>query len=124
MFNTISNGENRRRYHRARVKVAIKLARATSALTWIQAYTRDISLGGLCIDIDQKLSPYSMVKILLESTEANQSITIFGRVLWVVEPKEDEEGNAPAVYTAGIQFLNLHTEEGKKLIMKLMSKKR
>ena len=128
MISTISSGENRRRYHRAKVKVALKLARATSDLTWIPAYTRDISLGGLCIDIDQKLSPYSMVKILLESPDKKKSITVFGRILWLVEPRDAEveavKEKKTIIYTAGIQFLNLHTEEGKRLIMELMSQKR
>lgn len=121
-------GDNRRRYHRVKVKLTFKISQSISEQAFITAYTRDLSMGGACIETNHDLPSFCLVKLFFELPDKSSSINIEGRVLWSKEIKsfdDDEQSNhQPALYLAGIQFLNLHTAERKQHIQKLMELKR
>ena len=128
MFNY---GDNRRRHRRVKINITFRLSKTSSELVSIEAYTRDLSIGGACIEINQQLSPYTIVRLYFQTIK-KEVFDVEGRILWIKElrnesPEDDtyetEKQEEPCRYLAGVQFLNLHTEERKKQIHELMNKR-
>lgn len=115
----ISSGDNRRRYRRVKNKVKIKLSK-TSSEAYVNGYTRDLSLGGACIELEDFIPSFSVVNVILGSEHKN--VKVEGRILWIKEIKNDES-NEILYYLSGLQFLNLNTEEQKLIVKELMEKR-
>ena len=119
----LSYGENRRRYRRVKVQVKVSLSKTTSEMAFVYGHTKDLSLGGACIELNQNIPSFSLIKIHLESEDGLKSVEVEGRVLWIKECR-DKETDEIRCYIGGIQFLNLHTEDRKQIVRDLMEKNR
>lgn len=81
--------------------------------------TRDLSLGGACIELEQSMPSYSSVRVFFYS-DFEEVLELEARVLWV---KEELSPGGEIKFVAGLQFLNLHTKDGKKIVDELMKRK-
>jgi len=77
-----------------------------------ETYTQNVSFGGVKIELDQE---YPLdTRLLLDIEMPNGDITIVGKTVWA---KKEKSG----VYTYGIRFLDLKSEQLQKMIQVLPS---
>ncbi len=101
-----------------KVKLPLKIAKSYASV-YADGHTVDLSLGGARAILTQHFSSYSQVFLKLFSLDGSLSLDVEGRVLWIKSMPEGKELH----YLSGLQFMNLHTEEGKKIIQQLMKEK-
>jgi len=117
----LANQINRRRHPRSKVKIRYQLSKSTSKFVVTLGHTIDLSLGGVRFLTQQKLFPLGFVELQFESTDKNKKVILEGRVVWVQDKVPMDESD-PKVkeYIVGVEFLNLHMESEKKIILELM----
>ena len=113
----MNDGENRRRYRRVKVNLPFKIAKSYTSV-YSDGHTVDLSQGGTRAILTQHFSPFSQVYLKLSSQDGSVTLDVEGRVLWIKSHPVGKE----LQYLSGLQFMNLHTEESKKIIQQLMVK--
>ena len=89
-----------------------------------EVHVIDISIGGVCIEVNRRLNLGRDYTIKLE--EDGRTITLKGVVVWSVisEMKKGEEEDIIPMYRAGIQFKNVLTEKETALVDFIETRKR
>ncbi len=82
-----------------RVVIEMKAARDGEGLETFDAFTRDLSLGGVRVLTDRPFEQGIEVTMTITLSKSRQVIRICGKVRWV---KEIE----PGLFEAGIEFLH------------------
>ena len=111
---TIRN-EERRRHKRITAQIRIRMSESSEEIVHVNGITRNLSLGGACIELDQKVPVFTVCKIFLGNINAECELD--GRVLWI---RESSGADNPYAYLVGIQFLSFNSEEKRKSLLELM----
>ena len=99
-------GINRRRFPRVRYKTTIYLQKKGTQKK-IDAYTENISSGGMCITSEEEIGLFQGVNLELElgKGDANR-IKCSGTAVWVVKKHGTKRGE-PIQYDIGLEFVDL-----------------
>jgi len=78
--------------------------------------SRNISKGGICLAMSEKLEPNERVLLEIALSEGG-SLRLKARVAWVMENVKSQPWEAKQVsYDTGIEFLNISDEDREKII--------
>ena len=78
--------------------------------------SRNISKGGICLAMSEKLEPNERVLLEIALSEGG-SLRLKARVAWVMENVKSQPWEAKQVsYGTGIEFLNISDEDREKII--------
>ncbi len=111
---TVRN-EERRRHKRITAQIRIRVSESSEEIVHINGVTRNLSLGGACIELDQKVPVFTVCKLFLGNLNAECELD--GRILWIKETLTPEK---ISVYQVGIQFLSFNSEDKRKALLELM----
>ena len=111
---TVRN-EERRRHKRITAQIRIRMSESSDEVVHINGVTRNLSLGGACIELDQKVPVFTVCKLFLGNL--NVECELDGRVLWI---KESVNPDKTFGYQVGIQFLSFNSEDKRKALLELM----
>lgn len=114
---TVRN-EERRRHKRIMAQIRIRMSESSAEIIHVNGITRNLSLGGACIELDQKVPVFTVCKLFL-GNEGSEACELDGRILWIRESADPETKNIPS-YLVGIQFLSFNSEEKRKSLLELM----
>ena len=77
-----------------------------------ETYTQDVSFGGVRLELEDE---YPLdTQLILDMEPLNERITIIGKIMWIKKEKNN-------VYSYGIQFCDLRTEQIRKMAQLLPS---
>lgn len=110
--------EERRRHKRIAAQIRIRMSDTFAELVQANGMTQNLSLGGACIELDQKVPVFSVCKLFL-GNHGSLSCELDGRILWLRELDTSEAGNTNP-YLVGVQFLSFNSEEKRKSLLELM----
>ena len=109
------SGRERRRHVRFKDKLEVSYTVTKKAKIKNNAYTVDISEGGLKILIDEKLGKRSILELIIILPTSGRSAKAEGEVLWSEEFKGADPSGRRLFYH-GIKFLGLKEPSGFNLI--------
>ncbi|MDD5449259.1 MAG: PilZ domain-containing protein [Candidatus Omnitrophica bacterium] len=109
------DGRERRRFVRvsANIPVIYSLPKGSSNL--IVRGTKDISIGGICITITEKLSPRSNISLAIEITGGAEPIIASGEVAWTKENTEIDDKEGIRYFDTGIEFKGIIPKDKERL---------
>ena len=114
----IIRNEERRRHKRINATIRIRMSESSEEIVHVNGITRNLSLGGACIELGEKVPVFTVCKLFLGNPGC-EACELDGRILWIKEaPVQDEK--SPPSYLIGIQFLSFNSEEKRKFILELM----
>ena len=76
--------------------------------------SKDISSGGLCIIVIEKLEPGAVLNLRFSLPELNKIVNAKGKVIWVKELRIGKK-KAGDFYEAGIEFMEIDQEERERI---------
>ena len=71
--------------------------------------TRDISAGGLCLNMDEELNIGDILQLKME-LPSKKIISALGKIVWVREFRIDSRGEKK-MYDTGIEFSEIHDKD-------------
>lgn len=98
-------GIDKRRFPRVSYKCNIIIQRGKKGPVSISTFTENISVGGVCIILEEPLEIFSEVEMELFFGNGIGSIKCKGSAVWVV--KRTGLDKSRAVYDTGIEFLDI-----------------
>lgn len=114
----IIRNEERRRHKRITAQIRIRMSESSAEIVHINGITRNLSLGGACIELDQKVPVFTVCKLFLGNM-VSEGCELDGRILWIKELINPEAKDSFS-YLVGIQFLSFNSEEKRKFLLELM----
>jgi len=104
----------RRAHVRVATKVDIIYSKSNSKEEEKSSYTKDISKGGMCLVLSEEVKESEMLDLKINLPTEEAPITVTGKVVWIhkfiFEEPPKERG-----FFAGIQFVDIDDEAGKKI---------
>lgn len=74
--------------------------------------TRNISLGGINLGLNEKLFPGTVLDLQLNIPESSRPIFVQGKIVWVKEiAKRFIKPKGQRIFAAGIQFIQINPED-------------
>ena len=114
------SGVDRRKFPRAYVRCLIYMKKKDNA-RMISTHTENISVGGMCVILNEDLGLFQNVAIELYLKEgASDSVKCAGTVVWVVK-KHGVKKEDPVLYDTGIEFADI-SDESRKKVSKVVEK--
>ena len=110
--------EERRRHKRIAAQIRIRMTESSEEIVHVNGITQNLSLGGACIELDQKVPVFSVCKLFL-GNHGSLSCELDGRILWLRDLGLPQEKNE-FLYLVGVQFLSFNSEEKRKSLLELM----
>ena len=98
------DGSERRKFVRMRTDVPIRYDRSNKKASLRAAKTRDLSIGGICMVITEKLIPRSKLFIEIDTGGPQGPISAKGEVVWIKEKAYTQNSDGIRYFMAGIQF--------------------
>ena len=109
------SGKERRRHIRFKNKLEVSYSLSKKSKFKNNAYTIDISEGGLKILIAEKLGPCAIMEFIIVLPDSGRSAKVEGEVLWSEEFKGTDPSGRRLFYH-GIKFLGIKEPSGCSLI--------
>ena len=81
--------------------------------------TKNISIGGICMSIDEKLALHDQVSLEIELPGLSASINAKGEIVWVKENRSQSGRAGIRHFDVGIEFKDL-APKGKSLLFKFL----
>ncbi|MCX5715868.1 MAG: PilZ domain-containing protein [Candidatus Omnitrophica bacterium] len=101
------DGSERRRFVRVDADIPVKYSLSLKPNGTSVVKTADISIGGVCITLAEKLTPKQNLAVEIGLPDAGKSaIVAKGRVAWVKE-SESQSQDGIRYFTAGIEFCEI-----------------
>lgn len=101
------NGSERRRFVRIEANIPVKYNLSLKPDGTNAVKTTDISIGGVCITLSEKLSPKQRLAVEIDLPDTNKGpVFAKGQVAWIKEA-EPVSVNGIRYFTAGIEFCEI-----------------
>lgn len=112
---SVWEGAERRRHVRVDVDIPVRyiLTKDSSPLTAVQ--TKNISMGGLCITIAEKLKRGDVISVEIDICAVSERITAKGEIMWVKEETENNDPQGIRRFDIGLEFKELSNRHRKQL---------
>jgi len=113
----IWNGSERRRFVRVGAHVPVRYSISISARPLKVTKTHNVSIGGICINLNEKLMLNSLLflEIEISSSPAGHTILAKGEVVWIDEETGEVTADGIRHFTAGIEFKEMSSRDREKL---------
>jgi len=110
------DGSERRRYVRVSTNVHIRYSLPKESNNHIKAIkTKDISVGGICMTVNEKLSPHLKLCLEIETPGVPSPVCARGEVVWVKDNTEDKNDDGIRYFNIGIEFKEVQPKEKERL---------
>jgi c-di-GMP-binding flagellar brake protein YcgR len=106
-------GVDRRRFPRADYSLKITVIKKGGAET-LSTHTENIGVGGVCVILDQELSRFSEVGLILILADNRLPIHCRGRIVWTVK-RQMLSSATPGQVDTGIEFIGLKEKDKLKI---------
>lgn len=111
----IWNGSERRRFVRIPVNVPVRYNLSKGINNPKVAMTNDISTGGICITIKEKLSPNCTIDLEIEPEKSSTPILAKGQIVWVKETAKQKNAGDIRYFNIGVEFREILPKEKERL---------
>jgi len=105
------DGLNRRKFPRVFFPCLIKVRDSKELLL---THTENISVGGVQLILKTKLNKNASADVEIDLMDGGAPMVCQGKVAWVEQRKESEIIK-PLFYDVGIEFVNVSSQDGKRL---------
>lgn len=109
--------EERRKYIRLGASVKIKYTILSSGSTSLETYSKDLSLGGIRIEIREQIQPKTMLELEMMLPNEEEWLKTKGEVVW----QEQVIKKGKVLSETGIKFLEMDIKDRIKLNQYLLS---
>jgi c-di-GMP-binding flagellar brake protein YcgR len=110
------DGSERRRYVRVSANVPIRYSRPKDSKNNIKVIkTKDISIGGICMIINEKLSPHIKLCMEIDMPSPVGPISAKGEVVWIKENPEEKNAEGIRYFSIGIEFSDVQPKDKERL---------
>lgn len=110
------DGSERRRYVRVSTNVPIRYSLPKESNNHIKAIkTKDISVGGICMTVNEKLNPRLRLYLEIETPGLPSPVCARGEVVWVKESTEDKNEDGIRYFNIGIEFKEVQPKDKERL---------
>ena len=82
------------------------LIRTQQRATFVPCESRNVSLGGMCLRLEEEIALQSEVEVQIVTSDGPQPIQCHGRVNWTTA-RLDVRAQPPIPYDVGIEFVGL-----------------
>lgn len=107
------NGINKRKFPRAIYKCLITV-RVKETPVSIITCTENISEGGICVTIKERLELFTILNLVLTLNDGLPPVKCKGKVVWTIKRAELKK-EKPQQYDTGIEFVDLLPEDRKRI---------
>jgi len=108
------DGSERRRFVRIAKDISIKYSMPKEADKYKVIKTNNISIGGICMTINEKFSLKALLSIEIALLDSPNPIFAKGEVVWVTEnPQQDNDGIR--YFDIGIEFKDILPQDRERL---------
>lgn len=111
----IWDGSERRRFVRISTNVPVRYSLPKNPNDIKISKTKDISTGGICITINEKLIPRARLCLEIEPRESHGPILAKGEVAWVKENTEAMSKEGIRYFDIGIEFKDILPKDKERL---------
>lgn len=110
------DGTERRRFVRISANVPVRYSLPKGGDNLKVVKTKDISIGGICMTITEKLSPNIGLRLEIELGEATSPIFAKGEVVWVKEDADLKDKEGIRYFSVGVEFREILPKDRERLV--------
>ncbi|MBF0569213.1 MAG: PilZ domain-containing protein [Candidatus Omnitrophica bacterium] len=107
-------GQNRRKFPRAKFPCLVKLATTGNIKEVLLTHTENISAGGVGLIIKRQLDIFTPLSIEIDFMDGGEHILCCGKVVWSIRRKATEEIK-PSFYDVGVEFVDMIKEDRERI---------
>jgi c-di-GMP-binding flagellar brake protein YcgR len=96
----------RRLFERISLPIKFKYEVRTRPKIVKESTSKNISGGGICLSLNEKLLPSTRLSINVQMGEGKNTITLNGKVIWTRKVEVADGGRTFEYYNTGIEFIN------------------
>jgi len=108
-------GAERRRHFRVDADMPVRYSLTKGTTNFKAAKTKNISAGGICISIKEKLTPMDTVSLEIDMDGSRGFVIAKGEVMWVKEGPKQEGTEGVRHFDVGLEFKDLSNRDKDKL---------
>lgn len=114
------DGAERRRFVRINADVPVRYTLPKTNNNAKAIKTNNMSVGGICISLTEKLSPHDKLSLEIECLPfPSPPIVAKGEVVWIKEDTQEENKDGIRRFTMGIEFKDI-SPQGKERLFKFI----
>lgn len=109
------DGSERRRFLRVPTDIPVRYSLPKNSNNLKNGRTKDISIGGICMTVNEKLNPKVRLCLEIESEGSPPPISAKGEVVWVKEAVEQKNAEGIRYFDIGIEFKDISPKDKERL---------
>lgn len=109
------DGSERRRFVRISANIPVRYSFPKGPSNIKAPRTKDISIGGICITINEKLMPHANLCLAIEPAGSHGPILANGEVAWVKENTQEAGKEGIRYFDIGIEFKGIPPKDKERL---------
>lgn len=109
------DGSERRRFVRISADIPVRYSLPKGPNNIKAPKTKDISIGGICITINEKLMPRASLCLVIEPAGSPEPILANGEVAWVKENTQETNKEGIRYFDIGIEFKDILPKDKERL---------
>lgn len=112
----IWDGAERRRFLRVNTGMPVKYTIPAGSKNHNPTKSKNISAGGICITINEKLPPKSLLDLEIDLPDSAKPLVVRGEVMWTKEETGDANAQGIRRFSVGVEFKEILSRDPKRLV--------